>query len=52
MKAHLCLSALLLSAATPALAQDPEPAMVPAAVRALEGCRRGDGVAKEQVLTR
>jgi len=52
MKPHLCLSALLLLAATPALAQDPEPAMVPAAVRALEGWWRGDGVAMEQAFAR
>lgn len=42
------LTSLLFSAAAPALAQDPAPAMVPAAVRALEGCWRGEGVVMDK----
>ena len=40
---RLCCSLLLLAAATPALAQDPPPAEVPAPVRALSGCWSGAG---------
>uniref|UniRef100_B0T8Z2 THAP4-like heme-binding beta-barrel domain-containing protein n=1 Tax=Caulobacter sp. (strain K31) TaxID=366602 RepID=B0T8Z2_CAUSK len=48
MKACFSLSLLLLSVSAPALAQDPAPAAVPAQVRALEGCWRGEGVVMDK----
>jgi len=48
MKVFFSLSVLLLSVSAPALAQDPAPAAVPAQVRALEGCWRGEGVVMDK----
>ena len=44
MKAGVTLSFLLLSAGAPALAQESAAAVVPAQVRALDGCWQGEGV--------
>ncbi len=48
MKGYFSLSFLLLSVSAPALAQDPAPAAVPAQVRALDGCWRGEGVVMDK----
>jgi hypothetical protein len=51
MKAGLTLSLLLLSAGAPTLAQASASAIVPAQVRALEGCWRGQGVVMDKPVT-
>lgn len=48
MKARGALSFLLLSVSAPALAQDPAVAVVPAQVRALDGCWQGEGAVMDK----
>lgn len=48
MKSYALPSFLLLSIGAPAPAQDPAPAALPAQVRALEGCWRGEGVVMDK----
>ena len=51
MKAGVALSCLLLWAAAPTLAQASAAAVVPAQVRALDGCWRGQGVVMDKPVT-